>query len=100
MSLQANNNISFFVDYEQSQGNYVVDADDNVLLDLFNQIGSLPLGYNHPAIKSAISSDSILSSLVTRPALGMHPPSTWPNLVQSTMMPVCNHAPNQLHATF
>ena len=32
------------MDYESSQGNYVVDADGNVMLDLYCQIASLALG--------------------------------------------------------
>ena len=32
------------VNFEKSQGNYAVDADDNVMLDLFGQIATLPLG--------------------------------------------------------
>ena len=43
---QTNNVVNFFVDYEKSQGNFVVDADGNVMLDLFNQIAALPLGMN------------------------------------------------------
>ena len=66
----------------------MVDADGNVLLDLFTQIGSLPLGYEHPAIRAAVSSESALSSLVTRPSLAVFPPDFWPELVRSTMLPV------------
>ena len=87
--MQQAHNVSFFTDYERSHGNYVVDADGNVLLDLFNQIGSLPLGYSHPAIKAAVTSEANLAALVTRPALGMFPPASWPELVRTTMLPVC-----------
>lgn len=43
----------FFADYVKSQGNYIVDADGNHLLDMFCSIASLPIGYNHPALKEA-----------------------------------------------
>lgn len=36
--------VHFFIDYEKSFGNYIVDADGNRMLDVFSQIASLPLG--------------------------------------------------------
>ena len=80
--------VMFFVDYHRSQGNYIVDADENVMMDLFHQIGSLPLGYNHPAIHAAVSSKTDIASLVSRPALGVHPPLAWPTMLRDVLLPV------------
>ena len=74
--------VSFFANYEKSYGNYIVDADDNRLLDMYSQISSLPLGYNHPALLEALRSPSNHAILANRPALGVLPPMRWAKQLQ------------------
>ncbi|KAF0683974.1 Aste57867_24055 [Aphanomyces stellatus] len=77
--------VQFFVDYAASRGNYIVDVDGNRYLDIFCQIASLPIGYNHPAIVAAMSNPSNLAMLSQRPCLGNLPPADWLPMLQGTL---------------
>ena len=93
--------VQFFVDYRASKGNYIVDADGNKvaragghmmaalqMLDLFTNISSVPLGYNHPALLEAASTEDMLMSLVNRPALGVFPNQDWASRLKEVLMSV------------
>ncbi|CAD1468250.1 unnamed protein product, partial [Heterotrigona itama] len=47
--------IQYFGDYQRSIGNYLADIDGNVFLDMFMQVSTLTLGYNHRSILGALS---------------------------------------------
>ncbi|MDB4946133.1 MAG: hypothetical protein JWP97_5667 [Labilithrix sp.] len=49
---------SLVVDDEKSQGPFLVDADGNVLLDLFANFALGALGYNHPAVLQVARSEA------------------------------------------
>ncbi|KAE9416514.1 hypothetical protein Angca_002582, partial [Angiostrongylus cantonensis] len=77
--LHQTTSVRLFVDYENSFGNYMVDADGNTFLDIYTQISSLPLGYNHPDLVKAASNSEFITSLVSRPALGSFPRRDFPD---------------------
>lgn len=86
--VQTNNMVHFFVNYDESQGNFVVDADGNVLLDIFHQISCVPLGYNHPAMIKALTSSENQYAFVNRPALLFFPPRNFASTLKSTLLSV------------
>ncbi|CAG9862512.1 unnamed protein product [Phyllotreta striolata] len=80
--------IQYIVNYEKSIGNYIIDADDNVLLDTFTQISTLPIGYNHPALMESFKNQSNLRSMINRPALGVYPGVDWPKRMENILKQV------------
>mmetsp|Transcript_74611 Transcript_74611/g.129451 ORF Transcript_74611/g.129451 Transcript_74611/m.129451 type:complete len:541 (-) Transcript_74611:99-1721(-) len=79
---------AFFGDYAASTGCYLVDADGNRMLDMFSQIASLPLGYNHPALQEAMNDPLMPSFSNSRAALGLMPPKELPQLLEETFLKV------------
>jgi 4-aminobutyrate aminotransferase/(S)-3-amino-2-methylpropionate transaminase len=87
-ALQNTAAVQLFVDYEKSQGNYLVDVDDNVFLDLYMQISSIPLGYNHPRFIKVLQDPKNMAHLVNRPALGNLPSKDWVDRLRNALMSV------------
>lgn len=86
--IQQSATVSFFADYEASRGNYLVDVDGNRFLDIYGQIASLPIGYNHPAIVDAMTDKQNMALLAQRPCLGIFPPADWVDRIESTLAKV------------
>jgi 4-aminobutyrate aminotransferase/(S)-3-amino-2-methylpropionate transaminase len=82
-SFQDNKAHGFVVDYGKSLGNWLVDADGNVLLDMFAQIASIAVGYNHPDLLRLARSDEFITAAINRPAIGSFPPAKWAEWIQT-----------------
>lgn len=94
-SVQNSGSVVFFTDYDKSQGNYIADADGNLLLDLYMQIASMPLGYNHPRLIQTVKDAENTSLFVNRPALCNFPPVKWMSRLKNALLSI---APPGLNA--
>ncbi|KAK6353513.1 4-aminobutyrate transaminase [Orbilia brochopaga] len=88
--------LNMICDYEHSLGNYVSDHDHNLLLDVYAQIASIPLGYNNPALAKVASSPEMVTALIDRPALGNFPPASWTQTLKSGILSVAPKGLNQV----
>ncbi|KAK4123094.1 4-aminobutyrate aminotransferase [Parathielavia appendiculata] len=88
--------LNMLTDYSKSTGNYIADPDGNVLLDVYAQIASIPLGYNNPVLRKAARTDAMINGLINRPALGNFPPAEWAEILRTGILKVAPSGLNQV----
>ena len=88
--------LNMIANYHNSFGNYISDLDGNVLLDVYAQIASIPVGYSNPALEQAAVSPQMISSLVNRPALGNFPQHDWASILETGILRVAPKGLNQV----
>uniref|UniRef100_A0A4W2HJ79 4-aminobutyrate aminotransferase, mitochondrial n=1 Tax=Bos indicus x Bos taurus TaxID=30522 RepID=A0A4W2HJ79_BOBOX len=88
--------VHFFCNYEESRGNYLVDVDGNRMLDLYSQISSVPIGYNHPALMKLVQQPQNMSTFINRPALGILPPENFVEKLRESLLSVAPKGMSQL----
>ncbi|XP_034021302.1 4-aminobutyrate aminotransferase, mitochondrial-like [Thalassophryne amazonica] len=88
--------VNFFCNYRESKGNYLVDVDGNRMLDVYTQISSVPIGYNHPGLVKLMTDPNNLAALVNRPALGILPPDNFPDMLTESLLSVSPRGMNRV----
>lgn len=96
LGMQQMESVTLFADFDQSKGNYLVDVDGNTYLDAFMQIASIPLGYNHPALLSALMDEKNLSALANRSANGWYPNKNHAEILRDTFMSIAPKGMDQI----
>ncbi|KAF7508482.1 hypothetical protein GJ744_009195 [Endocarpon pusillum] len=88
--------LNMLANYKQSYGNYIADLDGNLLLDVYAQIASIPVGYNNPSLLLAATSPDMASALINRPALGNFPQHDWASILETGILKVAPRGLNQV----
>ncbi|KAK5173022.1 4-aminobutyrate transaminase [Saxophila tyrrhenica] len=75
--------LNMMTNYQNSYGNYIADLDGNVLLDVYAQIASIPVGYSNPSLLLAATSPEMVSAIINRPAMGNFPQHDWAEILET-----------------
>ena len=89
--------LNMMANFQNSFGNYLADPDGNVLLDVYAQIASIPVGYSNPSLLAAATSPDMASAIINRPALGNFPQHDWASILEAGILKV---APKGLDQVF
>jgi len=81
---------------KKSKGNFLVDSDGNVVLDLHT---NLPLGYNHDDLINARDTDLYDRFVQGRIDASTMPPHDIADILRENMMPVAPNGLKQVHLT-
>lgn len=88
--------LNMMANYKDSFGNYIADLDGNVLLDVYAQIASIPVGYSNPSLLLAATSPDMASAIINRPALGNFPQHDWADILETGVLKVAPKGHNQV----
>ncbi|KAF2223259.1 4-aminobutyrate aminotransferase [Elsinoe ampelina] len=88
--------LNMIADYSKSYANYIADLDGNVLLDVYAQIASIPVGYSNPTLINASTSPAMISGIVNRPALGNFPQHDWKSILENGIFRATPKGMNQV----
>ena len=83
--------VRLFVDYTKSKGNYIVDADGNVILDMTSGGGIHPLGYNDNSFLDLMDSKTYDRFLYNNISFSSFPPEDAAELHKEILQPVAPH---------
>jgi 4-aminobutyrate aminotransferase/(S)-3-amino-2-methylpropionate transaminase len=83
--------VAMFTDLSKSHGNVLYDVNGKRYIDMYNNIASTPLGYNHSKMLTKFNNhfQDIKPYLLHRSALGINPHQHWPDQVEKLMNNYC-----------